>query len=92
MRMDRRPVRRLKPDPAAPRPPDGEWPVTVPAVAQLLREGLELPAGATVLVGENGSGKSTVFEVVAAALGFTPRAAHATPVWSPGPASRVRST
>ena len=68
--MDRRPVRRLKPDPGAPRPPDGEWPVTVPAVAQLLREGLELPAGATVLVGENGSGKSTVLEVLAAALGL----------------------
>jgi predicted ATPase len=42
----------------------------VPAVAQLLREGLELPAGATVLVGENGSGKSTVLEVLAAALGL----------------------
>jgi predicted ATPase len=42
----------------------------VPAVAHLLREGLELPAGATVLVGENGSGKSTVLEVLAAALGL----------------------
>jgi len=60
--MDRRPVRRLRPDPGAPRRPDGEWPQTVPAVAQLLREGLELPAG------ENGSGKSTVLEVLAAAL------------------------
>ncbi|MGY1591261.1 AAA family ATPase [Geodermatophilus sp. SYSU D00708] len=68
--MDRRPVRRLRPDPSAPRPPDGVWPVTVPAVAQVLREGLELPAGATVLVGENGSGKSTVLEVLAAALGL----------------------
>ncbi len=44
--------------------------MTVPAVAQLMREGLELPAGATVLVGENGSGKSTVLEVLAAALGL----------------------
>jgi predicted ATPase len=68
--VDRRPVRRVKPDPAAPRPPDGVWPLTVPAVAQLLREGLELAAGATVLVGENGSGKSTVLEVLAAALGL----------------------
>ena len=42
----------------------------MPAVAQLLREGLELPAGATVLVGENGSGKSTVLEVLAAVLGL----------------------
>ncbi|WNV76367.1 AAA family ATPase [Geodermatophilus sp. DSM 44513] len=68
--MDRRPVRRLRPDPGAPRPPDDVWPLTVPAVAQVLRDGLELPAGATVLVGENGSGKSTVLEVLAAAVGL----------------------
>ena len=36
--MDRRPVRRFRPDAGAPRPPDDVWPVTVPAVAQLLRE------------------------------------------------------
>jgi predicted ATPase len=69
--VDRRPVRRFRPDPAAP-PPDEGWPLTVPAVAHILREGLELPAGATVLVGENGSGKSTVLEVLAAALGLNP--------------------
>ena len=68
--MDRQPVRRFRPDPGAPRPADDVWPVTVPAVAQLLRDGLELPPGATVLVGENGSGKSTVLEVLAAALGL----------------------
>ncbi|WP_204331648.1 AAA family ATPase [Geodermatophilus sabuli] len=67
--MDRRPVRRLRPDPDAPRLPDDVWPASVPAVAQVLRAGLELGAGATVLVGENGSGKSTVLEVLAAALG-----------------------
>ncbi|CCG01687.1 AAA family ATPase [Blastococcus saxobsidens] len=67
--MDRRPVRRLRPDPDAP-PPAAGWPATVPAVAQILREGLELGGGATVLVGENGSGKSTVLEVLAAALGL----------------------
>jgi predicted ATPase len=68
--VERQPVRRFRPDPGAPRPPDDVWPVTVPAVAQLLREGLELPPGATVLVGENGSGKSTVLEILAAALGL----------------------
>jgi predicted ATPase len=68
--MDRRPVRRFRPDPGAPRPPSGAWPVAVPAVDQLLREGLDLPPGATVLVGENGSGKSTVLEVLAGALGL----------------------
>jgi predicted ATPase len=67
--VDRQPVRRFRPDSGAPRPPDGVWPLTVPAVAQILREGLALGPGATVLVGENGSGKSTVLEVLAAALG-----------------------
>jgi predicted ATPase len=61
----------------------------VPAVAQLLREGLELGPGATVLVGENGSGKSTVLEVLAAALGLNAEggsvgARHATRRTEPG--------
>ncbi|WP_202925918.1 ATP-binding cassette domain-containing protein [Goekera deserti] len=73
--MDRRPVRRLKPDPGAPPPDDATlqtWPFTVPAVRQVLREGFELPTGALVLVGENGSGKSTVVELLAGALGLNP--------------------
>ena len=73
--MDPRPIRRFKPDPGAP-PPTAEqrarWPLTVPAVAQLLDGGLELPAGALVLVGENGSGKSTVMELLAVTLGLNP--------------------
>jgi predicted ATPase len=61
----------------------------VPAVAQLLREGLEPAPGATVLVGENGSGKSTVLEVVAAALGLNPEGGsvntrHSTRASEPG--------
>jgi predicted ATPase len=70
--MDRQPVRRFRPDPGAPPPDRATWPLTVPAIAQILREGLELRPGATVLVGENGSGKSTVLEVLAAALGLNP--------------------
>ncbi|MDQ2816170.1 MAG: ATP-binding cassette domain-containing protein [Actinomycetota bacterium] len=53
------------------------WPGSVPAVAQLLREGLELPAGLTVLVGENGSGKSTVVETLAEAYGLNPQGGSA---------------
>ena len=72
--MDSRPIRRFRPDPGA--PPTAEqrrrWPLTVPAVAQLADEGLELPAGALVLVGENGSGKSTVMELLAVTLGLNP--------------------
>jgi predicted ATPase len=49
------------------------WPATVPAAAQLLREGLELAPGITILVGENGSGKSTVVEMLAEAYGLNPQ-------------------
>lgn len=65
------------------------WPATVPAVAQLLREGLDL-GPATVLVGENGSGKSTVVEALAAAFGLdvgggSPHTAHRTAVAAEAP-------
>lgn len=49
------------------------WPATVPAVEQLLSEGLPLAAGLTVLVGENGSGKSTLVEILAEACGLNPQ-------------------
>jgi predicted ATPase len=45
----------------------------VPAVAQIAGDGLELPSGLTVLVGENGSGKSTVVEIIAEACGLNPQ-------------------
>ena len=70
--MQRPGVRRVRADADAPPPPDDVWPMTVPAVAQLWAEGLELAPGATVLVGENASGKSTVVELVAQALGLNP--------------------
>jgi predicted ATPase len=49
---------------------DAEWPATIPAIAQLLHEGLDLTA-VTVLVGENGSGKSTLVEAIAQAYGLS---------------------
>ncbi len=75
------PVRRVEASPA--RPLDrGTWPATLPAVARLLDEGLEL-GRATVLVGDNGVGKSTIVEAVAMAFGLSaeggsPNAVHAT--------------
>ncbi|WP_246036399.1 AAA family ATPase [Cellulomonas telluris] len=48
-----------------------DWYHRVPAVGQILAEGWDLSA-ATVLVGENGAGKSTVVEAVAAAYGMGP--------------------
>ncbi|WP_345272384.1 AAA family ATPase [Nocardioides nanhaiensis] len=50
----------------------GSWPATIPAVAQLLRDGLDLAPGVTLLVGENGSGKSTLVEAIAMAYGLSP--------------------
>lgn len=46
--------------------------MTVPAVAQVVRKGLDLPKGVTFLVGENGSGKSTLVEGIAVAYGLSP--------------------
>jgi len=74
--FDARPVRAFLPGPDL-QVDESVWPTTVPAVAQLLREGLELPAGLTVLVGENGSGKSTVMESLAEAYGLNPQGGSA---------------
>ena len=73
---DERVVRRIRPDPGHPID-TSRWPATVPAVRQLLSEGLELPPGLTVLVGENGSGKSTVMEMLAEACGLNPQGGSA---------------
>lgn len=47
----------------------GQWPWTIPAVAQVADRGLDLDAGITVIVGPNGAGKSTLVEAIAAAWG-----------------------
>jgi predicted ATPase len=52
--------------------PSGTWPHTIPAVRQLLSEGLDLGPGVTFLVGENGTGKSTLVEAIAVAYGMSP--------------------
>src|SRR5690242_7757836 len=73
---DGRFVRRVRHDPGSP-VDTTRWPATVPGVDQVLCEGLELPAGLTVLVGENGSGKSTVMEMLAEACGLNPQGGSA---------------
>jgi predicted ATPase len=65
--FDHRPVRRVE---ALDGAPSDDWPATVPAVAHVLRDGLELAPGVTFLVGENGSGKSTLLEGLAGAFGL----------------------
>ncbi|HEX9538071.1 MAG TPA: ATP-binding cassette domain-containing protein [Streptosporangiaceae bacterium] len=73
---DGRAIRLIRHDPGAP-VDTSKWPATVPAVEQMLCEGLELPPGLTVLVGENGSGKSTVVEILAEACGLNPQGGSA---------------
>ena len=64
------PVRRIRRADQAPLVA-GEWPATLPAVGQLLADGLTL-GPLTVLVGENGSGKSTIVEAIAQRYGLSP--------------------
>jgi predicted ATPase len=63
------PARRLQVARDAELPASDVWPLTIPAVAQVLGQGLDL-ARCTVLVGENGSGKSTLVEALAMAAGM----------------------
>jgi predicted ATPase len=67
--FDQPPVVRVEADPEHPLPGD-DWPADIPAVAQVMRDGLTLASGITFLVGENGSGKSTLVEGVAMAYGL----------------------
>jgi predicted ATPase len=69
MKTDQRPVRRVVAGEYAVR---GRWPDTIPAVTSILDDGLDLAPGVTLLVGENGSGKSTIVEAVAIAFGLSP--------------------
>lgn len=69
--FDQPPVVRVYADPEDVLP-RGEWPRTIPAVDQLLTDGLDLARGVTFLVGENGSGKSTLVEGIAVAYGLSP--------------------
>lgn len=60
----------------------GAWPFTMPSIAALAADGLHLSSGVTVVVGENGSGKSTFIEAVAAA--WSSRLTAAVEHWGPG--------
>ena len=65
---ERHPVRRVSKSPWS-RLDTEAWPATIPAISQLLSDGMTLPK-TTVFVGDNGSGKSTILEAVAMAFGI----------------------
>lgn len=64
------PARRIEPEKGV-SVDRARWPASIPAVAQLLDEGMAL-GRATVLVGANGAGKSTIVEAIAMAYGMNP--------------------
>ncbi len=69
-------------DPTRVRDPNA-WYWKVPAFRAIGEEGLRLTAPVTVIVGENGTGKSTVVEAVAAA--WSSRLRSAVDFWTPEP-------
>ncbi|GGL58863.1 AAA family ATPase [Planomonospora parontospora] len=74
---------------AIPDHPSGEWPFTLPAV-RALSDGITLTAPVTFLVGENGSGKSTIIEAIADACGVNSEGGKAgTRYASTGPATAL---
>lgn len=58
------------------RPVPDEWPFTVPAIRQLAERGIRFDTPVTFLVGENGTGKSTLVEALAEAYGIDVRGGH----------------
>ena len=69
-------VERVACRPPGPEDPGG-WPFGLPAVAHVRKEGLAFSAPVTFLVGENGSGKSTIVEAIAEAFGLDARGGRA---------------
>jgi predicted ATPase len=55
---------------------EGQWPFTVPAIREVARNGLDFRRPVTFLVGENGTGKSTIVEAIAEAFKIDVRGGH----------------
>jgi predicted ATPase len=58
------------------------WPYTVPAIRSMAETGLSFPTPITFLVGENGSGKSTIVEAIAEAFRIDVRGGHGGRQWA----------
>jgi predicted ATPase len=55
---------------------EGQWPFTVPAIRALAQKGLIFERPVTFIVGENGTGKSTIVEAIAEAFKIDVRGGH----------------
>jgi len=60
----------------------GIWPFTVPAIRALAESGISLTSPVTFLVGENGSGKSTIIEAIAEVFRIDVRGGHGGRRWA----------
>jgi predicted ATPase len=58
------------------------WPYTVPAIRDLAESGITLTRPVTFLVGENGSGKSTIIEAIAEVFRIDVRGGHGGRQWA----------
>jgi predicted ATPase len=58
------------------RPVPDAWPFTLPPIRQLAERGIRFATPVTFLVGENGTGKSTLVEAIAEAYGIDVRGGH----------------
>jgi predicted ATPase len=56
--------------------PEDEWPFYLPPVRQIVESSLSFTKPVTFIVGENGSGKSTIIEAIAEAYGLDVRGGH----------------
>jgi predicted ATPase len=56
--------------------PMDAWPFYLPPVRQMVEDGLSFSKPITFIVGENGSGKSTIIEAIAEAYGLDVRGGH----------------
>lgn len=65
------------------------WPFTVPAIKQMAQVELRFIKPVTFMVGENGSGKSTVIEAIAEAYGLDVRGGHGARRYNNRPPERV---
>jgi predicted ATPase len=60
----------------------GVWPFTVPAIRDLAESGITFTSPVTFLVGENGSGKSTIIEAIAEVFRIDVRGGHGGRQWA----------